>query len=338
MNWYDRFRGDESFQSVMSGYRRENDKIDFDKCYALIRRLTFDFVDKGWETEDSIAKKGFSLGSFLYSFLHFEDSGKKIYKVSQGLSDLLLNTNIKGVDFEMVRCPYKAILLETPPIRVSKDIVAVNILLVDEGDNIMLVFLEDVGEMSGAGPLYDFYHLRKFIVSIRKEFDSVEEGIDDSISVVENNPHLCGKGWKIDDIKEHRDSLVKAMCYAVNILMYITGVESCIKEVDEALDLRRKLNRLKGSKRAKWQRKIDRVPMPYRLLGADIVLSRQEKDIYDKYREETGRKVAVRFTVQGHWRKQAYGEGWAKHKNLWIRPYWKGPEFAEVVNRAHTVK
>lgn len=41
-------------------------------------------------------------------------------------------------------------------------------------------------------------------------------------------------------------------------------------------------------------------------------------------------KLAQRFIVRGHWRRQAYGEGRALRKDLWIEPYFKGPEDIEA--------
>ncbi len=46
----------------------------------------------------------------------------------------------------------------------------------------------------------------------------------------------------------------------------------------------------------------------------------------------------VQFLVRGHWRDQACGPGWSKHKTIWIEPYWKGPEDAPINVRAHVIE
>lgn len=50
-----------------------------------------------------------------------------------------------------------------------------------------------------------------------------------------------------------------------------------------------------------------------------------------------GRTIDKRFVVRGHWRMQSYGEKHALRKSLWIKPYWKGPELAEIVSRPYKV-
>lgn len=45
-----------------------------------------------------------------------------------------------------------------------------------------------------------------------------------------------------------------------------------------------------------------------------------------------------RFLVRGHWRNQAHGEEMKLRKLIWIQPYWKGPEMAEMVNKPYEVR
>lgn len=47
-----------------------------------------------------------------------------------------------------------------------------------------------------------------------------------------------------------------------------------------------------------------------------------------------GKKLDKRFLVRGHWRMQACGPKRSERRRLWIKPHWKGPDTAEVVNRA----
>ena len=49
-------------------------------------------------------------------------------------------------------------------------------------------------------------------------------------------------------------------------------------------------------------------------------------------------EVDRRFMVRGHWRNQAHGEGMQQRKLMWIQPYWKGPEMAQIVNKAYVVQ
>lgn len=46
----------------------------------------------------------------------------------------------------------------------------------------------------------------------------------------------------------------------------------------------------------------------------------------------------VRFIVRGHWRNQAHGPNRAERRLIWIKPYYKGPEMADLVNRPYVVR
>lgn len=51
-----------------------------------------------------------------------------------------------------------------------------------------------------------------------------------------------------------------------------------------------------------------------------------------------GSSPTVRWLVRGHKRYQACGPQWSERKLIWIMPYWKGPEGAEILSRPHEVK
>ena len=51
----------------------------------------------------------------------------------------------------------------------------------------------------------------------------------------------------------------------------------------------------------------------------------------------TGIRRNVRFLVRGHWRHQAHGPARSLRRLLWIRPFYKGPEMADLVNRPYVV-
>jgi hypothetical protein len=51
-----------------------------------------------------------------------------------------------------------------------------------------------------------------------------------------------------------------------------------------------------------------------------------------------GKIIDVRFVVRGHWRNQAIGERHEQHKRIWIKPFWKGPELAELVSKPYLVR
>jgi hypothetical protein len=55
--------------------------------------------------------------------------------------------------------------------------------------------------------------------------------------------------------------------------------------------------------------------------------------------DEETRHLTRRFIVRGHYRNQPYGPGRAQRRIVFIRAFWKGPSWAEVVSaRRHVVK
>jgi hypothetical protein len=42
--------------------------------------------------------------------------------------------------------------------------------------------------------------------------------------------------------------------------------------------------------------------------------------------------------VRGHWRRQPHGQENLERKLIWIRPYYKGPDLAAVINKPYLVK
>jgi hypothetical protein len=43
--------------------------------------------------------------------------------------------------------------------------------------------------------------------------------------------------------------------------------------------------------------------------------------------------ISVRHMVRGHWKQQVCGQGRQDRKHIFVEPYWRGPELAEVLNR-----
>ena len=50
-----------------------------------------------------------------------------------------------------------------------------------------------------------------------------------------------------------------------------------------------------------------------------------------------GLKNAYQFMVRGHWRNQAHGKGRKDRKYIWIQPYLKGQDMAEILDKPYIV-
>ena len=74
--------------------------------------------------------------------------------------------------------------------------------------------------------------------------------------------------------------------------------------------------------------------LPYIVVGASVPTA---EDIPTSA-PEAKRSLSVRFTVRGHWRHQACGPGLKDHILRFIKPYIKGPEMADLINKPYLVK
>lgn len=126
---------------------------------------------------------------------------------------------------------------------------------------------------------------------------------------------------RLDDRLNKRvdeSDLSNTMNIFYNTLMYINDPNR-IRE-DTEVPCTRKVRVKEGEKPVKQSYILLKPPKGYRTLS-----------------EGTGRSIDVRFVVRGHWRNQAFGEKHSQHRMTWIKPYYKGPELAEVISKPYKV-
>jgi hypothetical protein len=125
--------------------------------------------------------------------------------------------------------------------------------------------------------------------------------------------------------------------FIIKCVLYINGANADVYWHDDRPQLEAQLKRAENAgKRRKLEQKLSKAKGVFKV-GYKIVLSREEKEMYDGV--STGKwQLSSRFIVQGHFRNQPYGEGRSSRKLIFIEPFWKGPEYAEVVNKQHLIK
>jgi hypothetical protein len=70
-------------------------------------------------------------------------------------------------------------------------------------------------------------------------------------------------------------------------------------------------------------------------LPGEISIS-QVKRLQQLERAPGGGKLMHRFMVRGHWRRAP--RSWGDQRPRWVKPYWKGPEIAAIIERAYRMK
>ncbi|NJR80288.1 hypothetical protein [Sphingomonas corticis] len=83
---------------------------------------------------------------------------------------------------------------------------------------------------------------------------------------------------------------------------------------------------------------LNRSPRKFMALGEGLVPLGPRRAVGETRRGEVSDRRSVRQLVAGHWRYHARGQGRLERRLLWIEPYWRGADFAQVVNRARLVR
>ncbi len=131
----------------------------------------------------------------------------------------------------------------------------------------------------------------------------------------------------IEDVVSHANPLRGLLQVVINAILYATSA-GVTPEV-----------RLAGSGSAS-PRHRGMEPISYSsdevyFLPGAIEIS-QVRHLEELGRISGGREILRRFMVRGHWRRPA--ANWKEQRMRWIRPYWKGPDMATIIERAYKLK
>ncbi len=121
--------------------------------------------------------------------------------------------------------------------------------------------------------------------------------------------------------------LMKRLCgLVINCIMYATsaGVESELRQPP-----RRKTQRARDDQTTM----VSREEVFY--LPGRVEISAQRK-FQELARAPGGRKIMKRFMVRGHWRRANLN--WKDQRPRWIRPHWKGPDIATIIEHQYRLK
>ena len=155
---------------------------------------------------------------------------------------------------------------------------------------------------------------------------------------IEKRKHVNAEGeWEtVEDSLFYTDGLL-FFRIILNAALYISSADAelvhrppdqeTVKQEIERIPSRVKRQELKQAARHASR-------LPYIVVGASI----PEAEAIPTSAPEAKRTLSVRFTVRGHWRHQACGPGLKDHVLRFIRPYTKGPEMADLINKPYLVK
>lgn len=134
-----------------------------------------------------------------------------------------------------------------------------------------------------------------------------------------------------------KDPLVLLFGLAANLALYCTNRSADVIATNQpTLDsLEQRVRRLVlGKKRQRAQAALDEARRKTVLVIGKNFHARDQQVLRYRHLPHT---LTSRHVVRGHWKQQVCGPGRVDRKHLFVEPYWRGPELAEVISRDYVV-
>lgn len=257
-------------------------------------------------------------------------AGQRVYELSLGLAERLLVTELRGLETNDLRLPYRSIYIVIPA--------ELGLTLINES----------TGEHSLAGVYVTEYEregLKKWKLlfwgppnaqSVNEYDDTlfhftvslpVGQSLDEALDFSEYRKVVGPRSTAISE-KYYHEKWRPLFKLVMNTVVYCTWPDAEFREVQnpEFVRLQEQMKKHpKGSN--KYERTRDRLreTLQQRRIVLGTSLPRFE-------RAHEGSPMTVRVLVSGHWKRQVYGEGRALRKWIFIQPFWRGPDDASESN------
>lgn len=120
---------------------------------------------------------------------------------------------------------------------------------------------------------------------------------------------------------------LRMMRIVANSILYLSSANP---DVTEGL---KEPTRTGGSTSSKEKRRLERsvTKLDYTLVGRSTTP-------YQGPSAAIGKQLTERIQTRGHWKSQAHGLGRTERKIIFIEPYWRGPDAAEVINKPYVAR
>lgn len=326
-----------------------------------------EIIDQPWFTErESISQSGpdvtmSAIMTWVASRLRKVSFSSNWFVPSDPLVFQLLATDLKGVVVGDLNLPVPAFYVELPDgvfflDRADTGWHPIRYLVVTEGE--VTPRTEEVHakfkigpprlgrrlliEMYGApndkskSPFDDVWAFHSY--QIDDPLADLEQAITSSLSDPEmERTHLKGRiGERVLDGIEVRREVLR---FLMNLCVYLGSSDARVEHVHQAeiqrLTRGQKPKKLRKNVKARVQRllseKVFRV-------GSDVTVEPEVRD-YVLSEVGTGKKLAYRTVVRGHWRNQAHGPKHSLRKQKWITPHVRGADLpTPVVGHTYEVR
>lgn len=121
---------------------------------------------------------------------------------------------------------------------------------------------------------------------------------------------------------------LRMMRIVANSILYLSSADPDVTE-----GLREPVRTMGSTLSAKEKRRLERsvTKLDYTLVGRSVAG-------YQGPTASIGKQLMERIQTRGHWKAQAHGPGRTQRKLIFIEPYWRGPDAAEVINKPYIAR
>lgn len=286
-----------------------------------------------------------TMANVLYHVYLMNRNHERIYYITPSLAVNLAHTEL-NVDTRFLKSPFPEIYIQIDPglfyiaDPVQPDLEQpvrgfyVNIREVDGKKQVRIVVCAlrtNYSEISNTNDDSIFYF--KIILGDGKVKDELEAYMDDSIYSKQDELKQYGGHYNLSKMKE-------LFFFVFNCLMYITSKDADIIN-QLPFNFNKVTSRLKSKSKIKkmMKRQSKSSSLPILIVGSQELSPYKIKTV----REAGGIgkwKLEKRVYVSGYWRVQWYGsdkDNTKRYEIIFIKPYTKGPELADVIKKRYQV-
>jgi len=299
--------------------------------------------------------------NLFYSVTMHCRAGEATFRLSSDLIKLLRKTDLPNFNLNVLRLPYPAIMisLEKNPLFVGdKEILQIYLTqtstrfrIVAGARDTSVVFLNlivdpalgvttiaNAVDATVAHTLLDRVHDLHRVKPVLNCMDIFATNEHPELEKL----HMLGTAFNYTRYKEVRAQFFSyyndIISLAINAVLYVTSPEADIVNLATA-DVQRISKKLKGVKQGLKREGLEKLLAVAKkhkiyIVGGGIKIARE----LDTEFTEAGRKFVLRHQVRGHWKNQSYGPKQELRKHIWVAPYWRGPSYAELLERNYVVR
>ena len=339
-------------------WKKETKPILGDKMACLLDSLRYDPVCRGtFATAISLETANSAMLSCLamqnQSFYNFWSAGKKVFQVSSDLSKMLQGTDLRVSKF-LLHLPFQCIYVrfEEAPFDIycdwDKSWIPIDGVFLWEGpfererqlsSKEIAMLLSDSKQ-----DLPELPREHTLRVVAMSKVDSRGQGniihgtlrwdFDDETLVDAERVDQCLPEW------EYKNELTPSIRLALLVVAYVNSVNSDVKRADSpAENKNRELSKQQGrSPKKLFKAAASLSKLGYYAVGDSIRIPDGYAPVRETQEHKGFRTHTFRYHVRGHMKNQPCGPGRRDRKAIWVKPYMRGPDTAEVLNKAYSVE